>query len=53
MNSTWAYETPNYNKGPASAHSGTAVWGTNLTSNYCDEENSYLISGPIDAFGDM
>ncbi|CAN7689521.1 cadherin-like beta sandwich domain-containing protein [Paenibacillus sp. LjRoot153] len=50
-NSTWAYGTPDYSKGPEGAHSGTAVWGTNLTGNYNDEENSYLISGPIDASG--
>lgn len=50
-NSTWAHGKPDYDSGPAGAYSGTAVWGTNLTGDYKDEEQSFLLSGPINASG--
>ncbi|UJF34590.1 immunoglobulin-like domain-containing protein [Paenibacillus hexagrammi] len=49
--SSWEYGTPDYENGPVSANSGSKAWGTNLSGNYLDNEDSYLVSGPIDASG--
>nr|WP_275984164.1 immunoglobulin-like domain-containing protein [Paenibacillus hamazuiensis] len=43
---SWEWGTPTF--GPASAQSGTNLWGTNLSGRYSSNENSYLISPPID-----
>ncbi len=45
-NSTWAWGAPT--SGPGAAHSGSNVWATNLGGDYNDEENSYIVSSPID-----
>ncbi len=40
----WEFGTPSFSYGPASAHSGTELWGTRLSSNYSKLSNSYLYS---------
>jgi hypothetical protein len=47
---SWKWGPPT--NGPGAAHSGTQVWGTNLTSTtYSTSENAVLTSGPIDLSG--
>jgi len=43
---SWAWGTPT--SGPGSAHSGLNAWGTNLSGNYNNAEDGYLVSPPID-----
>jgi hypothetical protein len=44
---SWKWGPPT--AGPGAAHSGTQVWGTNLTSpTYSTNEDAILTSGPID-----
>jgi subtilisin family serine protease len=43
---TFEWGTPT--SGPGSAHSGINVWGTNLSGDYNNNENGYLISPEID-----
>ncbi|MBT2738105.1 S8 family serine peptidase [Bacillus sp. ISL-7] len=44
--STWQWGAPT--SGPNSAFSGTNVWATNLSGNYHDNENSYIVSPNLD-----
>jgi hypothetical protein len=43
---TWAWGAPV--NGPGFAHSGQAVWATNLNGDYANKEDSYLVSPVID-----
>ena len=45
-NATWEWGTPT--GGPGAAHSGSSLWGTNLSGNYNDNEISFLVSPIID-----
>ena len=47
-NTSWAWGTPTSGPYPGGAHGGAKVWATNLTGNYGNNENGYLISPPID-----
>ncbi|NJD60487.1 MAG: hypothetical protein FIA98_13925, partial [Anaerolineae bacterium] len=46
VNSSWTWGSPT--SGPGSAHSGTKVWATNLSGNYPDYSDDYLVSPIID-----
>jgi|GEM_PF-597424 len=46
LGSDWQWGNPS--SGPHSAHSGTRVWGTNLTGNYSPNANATLDTPPID-----
>jgi bacillopeptidase F len=46
LGSDWQWGNPF--SGPPSAHSGTRVWGTNLTGNYSPNANATLDTPPID-----
>ena len=50
-NNSWEWGTPNYGNGPATAHSGTKCWGTNLTGDFNDNEYSHVESTPFDLTG--
>ena len=43
----WAWGTPDYVLGPASAYSGSNCWGTVLNGDYPDYMNAWLMSQPI------
>ncbi|MFD0676951.1 MULTISPECIES: RCC1 domain-containing protein [unclassified Paenibacillus] len=43
--SSWQYGVPQ--SGPMQAASGTKLWATNLTGNFYSNEDSYIISPPI------
>ncbi len=43
----WQWGTPTYALGPASANSGTKVWGTNLAGEVPSNSDSYLTSPKI------
>jgi hypothetical protein len=47
VSSSWAWGTPTV-VGPATAHSGTKVWATNLSGSYNNSETSTLTSPVID-----
>ena len=47
-NDTWDWGVPDYIDGPATAHSGTKCWGTNLTGDFLNCEYSYLQSIEFD-----
>ncbi|MDE5414021.1 S8 family serine peptidase [Alkalihalobacterium chitinilyticum] len=45
FNASWQWGTPT--TGPNSAHSGTKVWGTNLSGSYRNHESSFITSPTI------
>ncbi len=40
----WQWGSPDYSLGPATAHQGMKVWGTNLTGDVPRNSDSYLTS---------
>jgi bacillopeptidase F len=48
-NDSWQRGAPT--SGPAGAHSGSNVWGTNLSGNYANGMNASLVSPPVSLAG--
>ncbi len=45
---SWAWGMPSATPGPGGAHSGVRLWATNLTGNYDNNEDGYVVSPNID-----
>ena len=45
---SWAWGMPSAAPGPGGAHSGVRLWATNLTGNYNNNEDGYVVSPNID-----
>lgn len=50
-NDSWQHGAPAFSEGPATAYSGSNVWGSNLTGPYLDNADAWLMTPEISLAG--